>query len=718
MKCPHIFLAATRTEFTLIPPPLPTAPRIIANSLSTASVATPEHSRSGTNSHASSARTHRSDPPQAPEAAPPPPQPLPEWNSLYATDGLWAIRLLHRSHIKAFLSQTHQAFENSVTASRQSQSQVLDPLSCARWLARVIDVVHPSHTLHSSTLVYPLIAGSIVRRRLAVLKYDLDSNSVAGHHVTLGDDFVPAGPGPRDYSPGIDVKTACDLVLQMRKRVDREFLFHLEFQTPDKVVWRAGFVQAQHMAANNHTRYPGDDRYGFGFASDGTLLWNGKQHKYIDDPQDPHSFLGVRTWGMLIDLGNGSISFVVDGKLQPVAFGYRSEVFSEGDVDYQRNVILTQHLIPMFALNSPPSNLISYGEPPTLKANFGSTPFIHKISANSCESILTMKTSKATQSIVDGTAAEHNEKEEDEKAQIAMERNTFRAAITSETLRSFSHFPPSTYRRSLACTKIQRAWRRYSAAKMRRKLRAKQYAAAILIQRVARKKLHRLRAAKNAAAALIQRNWRRKSFIWKALLRCKYQQPISELHRCAKVIQSKWRHWHLYKNSPIALKYKHRMEDIVAAVNMIIAWWRPLNTRLVEYNALYDQHKAATTIQRVYRGYYLRQLLRPDLRDKLRALGQSVARNRHQLIKVKGVYVLQTAWRQFQVKRVRADKFKIRNRAAARIQAVWKGFWVRSHVHLRFSYGEAIFLSAVCRALRQCHFILKMYKPCGIVCPK
>lgn len=39
-------------------------------------------------------------------------------------------------------------------------------------------------------------------------------------------------------------------------------------------------------------------------------------------------------------------------------------------------------------------------------------------------------------------------------------------------------------------------------------------------------------------------------------------------------------------------------------------------------------------------------------------------------------------------------------------------------IHLRFTYGEAVFLTAVCRSLRNCHFILKMYKPCGIVCPK
>jgi hypothetical protein len=54
--------------------------------------------------------------------------------------------------------------------------------------------------------------------------------------------------------------------------------------------------------------------------------------------------------------------------------------------------------------------------------------------------------------------------------------------------------------------------------------------------------------------------------------------------------------------------------------------------------------------------------------------------------------------------------------AAIKIQSVWCGFWIRSHTELRFSYGEAIFLSAVCKNLRLAHFILKMYRPCGIVC--
>ena len=36
---------------------------------------------------------------------------------------------------------------------------------------------------------------------------------------------------------------------------------------------------------------------------------------------------------------------------------------------------------------------------------------------------------------------------------------------------------------------------------------------------------------------------------------------------------------------------------------------------------------------------------------------------------------------------------------------------------MRCSYGESVFLNAVYNGLAECHYILKLYKPCGIVCP-
>ena len=91
--------------------------------------------------------------------------------------------------------------------------------------------------------------------------------------------------------------------------------------------------------------------------------------------------------------------------------------------------------------------------------------------------------------------------------------------MVSETIRSFSQFPPSVYRRSFAATKIQRAFRRYLGRKLRKAIRAEQYSAAIIIQRAARRKLIRIRSAKNEAAFAIQKAWRRRLFIRTALMR-------------------------------------------------------------------------------------------------------------------------------------------------------------------------------------------------------
>ncbi|KAJ3113481.1 hypothetical protein HDU96_003348 [Phlyctochytrium bullatum] len=273
-------------------------------------------------------------------------------------------------------------------------------------------------------------------------------------------------------------------------------------------------------------------------------------------------------------------------------------------------------------------------------------------------------------------AREKATQEEEERLQNASEKIYYRNAGVQDQLKSFSQFPPNIYRRSLAATKIQRAWRRMRGRRERAKLRELQYNAATLIQRVARRKLRHLRARKEEAVFKIQKNWRRKLFIWVALM------------------------------------------HLIEAVNKIIAWWRPRYAVISDRRKMQAKYRAVTKIQSVFRGYKLRKKLRVDVRQRLRNLGESLVRHRQQLFRVRAAYILQKAWRHFRTRKIRNDKIRTRNRAAAKIQALWKGYWVRSHIHLRFTYGEAVFLTAVCKALRNCHFIVKMYRPCGIVCPK
>ena len=210
-------------------------------------------------------------------------------------------------------------------------------------------------------------------------------------------------------------------------------------------------------------------------------------------------------------------------------------------------------------------------------------------------------------------------------------------------------------------------------------------------------------------------------------LGCIYRKPIRELHRCATLIQNKWRHWHAFRNSPIAAEYKTPVEKLKAKVHLIQAWWKPLHLKRKERNSNYAQCKAATDIQRVWRGiftllnligYSLRNLLVPQLREKLSDLGKLIRTHRKQLFEFQSAYVLQNAWRSFIAKKVQGEKKKIRNIAASRIQALWKGFWTRAHALSMFSYGQAVYLAAVRKGLKNSHFILKAYKPCGLVCPK
>ncbi|OUM62180.1 hypothetical protein PIROE2DRAFT_11630 [Piromyces sp. E2] len=90
-------------------------------------------------------------------------------------------------------------------------------------------------------------------------------------------------------------------------------------------------------------------------------------------------------------------------------------------------------------------------------------------------------------------------------------------------------------------------------------------------------------------------------------------------------------------------------------------------------------------------------------------------KNRNALLVLSSVYKVQKAWRDYQSRKIRSIKIETRNKAATKIQALWKGY--HTLFHLRCSYGESVFLNAVYAGLAECHYILKLYKPCGIVCP-
>ncbi|KAI9224109.1 hypothetical protein BC828DRAFT_374299 [Blastocladiella britannica] len=430
------------------------------------------------------------------------------------------------------------------------------------------------------------------------------------------------------------------------------------------------------------------------------------------------------TYGLLLDFAAGSMSLVIDGfTLQPPAFGMGATHFPLEEQERQWNLIQMQLLVPMFALQA----VSDLKAPTEMRVNFGMHTFAHNVDATSANDYVgnTMTRPEPLPTLVDdlstltaAAAAAGNANDEDERVQLALEKNYFRAAAVTEDDRSWSQFPPSVYKRSLAATKIQRVWRIFRGRRWRRSIIALQTSAVVLIQRVARRKLARMRAVKNLAALIIQRNWRIRLYLKMALMRMKYQRPITELHQAARMIQNKFRDWAHFRNSPFASRFRKKLELLSKACIKIQNWWRPRYKRLADAKAKNKEYRAAVTIQRLWRGYSLRTVLRPDIRLHLSALGKSMVRHRASLLKLHAALRIQNIWREYRMRRVRAKKIQTRHAAATRLQALWKGYWIRSHIHLRFDYGESVFLSAVGKNLRAAHFILKMYKPCGIVCPK
>ncbi|KAI8617462.1 hypothetical protein BC830DRAFT_1113354 [Chytriomyces sp. MP71] len=613
--------------------------------------------------------------------------PVGEWGCLYANTG--AIPQKYTS--KRFVAEMAHQTVNQLIVREES----LENTSFICALAKIVDAAHPTHQLQATMLAYPLYAGTILKKKLVSLGYSI-------------------APLSEEYGQ-IDANFTKGILKQLYHNLVQEQRFYFEISYPDFSLFRAGFVSAFHYDGNKHDTYPGSNECSFGFASNGDIVYNGETYQYTTFPEPNALFTTLRTVGIVIDLFFGSICMIYDHKLLPIAFGRGASAFPHSVQETQRNLILSSVLIPTFAIQAQ-SKATEYHGHTELTINFGKTSFLNTPDAKPFEALVQAhefgKGAFGEVSILD-SAAEGRDKgnqEDEERLQMAAEKNNFRTSLLADSLKSFSQFPPSIYRRSLACTKIQRAWRMFRGKRERKRLRERQYEAATIIQRVARRKLRHLRAKKHEAAAKIQKNWRKLSFIWIALMRCRYQTPIPELHRAAGVIQRKWRHWFMFRNSPIAARYNARIEDIEAAVNKIIAWWRPLCIKISERKKQREKHDAATAIQRVWRGYILRHILRDDVRKKLTAIGQKIAQHRGELIRIRAAYILQKAWRNYIQRRVRSDKIKTRHTAAARLQSFWKGYWVRSHVHLRFSYGEAVFLIAVCKALRNCHFLLKVYR--------
>eukprot|EP00455_Lapot_gusevi_P043889 TRINITY_DN5410_c0_g2_i5.p1 TRINITY_DN5410_c0_g2~~TRINITY_DN5410_c0_g2_i5.p1 ORF type:complete len:1063 (-),score=243.04 TRINITY_DN5410_c0_g2_i5:59-2959(-) len=94
--------------------------------------------------------------------------------------------------------------------------------------------------------------------------------------------------------------------------------------------------------------FPGQDRKSFGFASDGRVWADGRPEAYTE-PLSTCTILGV-----LIDLHQGNLTLFRDGRSCGIAFGTGSRVFSATKAKVQSQRIKSEPLIAAFALRGPP----------------------------------------------------------------------------------------------------------------------------------------------------------------------------------------------------------------------------------------------------------------------------------------------------------------------------------------------------------------------------
>jgi hypothetical protein len=157
-----------------------------------------------------------------------------------------------------------------------------------------------------------------------------------------------------------------------------------------------------------------------------------------------------------------------------------------------------------------------------VRSNFGSHPFKHSVEATPLADLTSYQSSPGESgSILNETATESKDKSptEEELLHLALEKNILRFVTYGEDEKSWSQFPPSVYKRSLSATRIQRVWRIYRGRKWRKHLLSLRFRAALLIQRVAKRKLTRIRSTKNKAALTVQRYWRITLYLRVSLLR-------------------------------------------------------------------------------------------------------------------------------------------------------------------------------------------------------
>jgi hypothetical protein len=135
------------------------------------------------------------------------------WSSICATGGTRAVKLSNKSLIRKMILENLKELRSIANAKESEYSYV-------SMLARLIDLLNPTHQFQATVLAYPLFGLQMLKRRLLSLDYDLGTNP--------------------DETFNLDNKTAVGIIKQMLKRLESDMRAYYEFSVPYKTTWTIG----------------------------------------------------------------------------------------------------------------------------------------------------------------------------------------------------------------------------------------------------------------------------------------------------------------------------------------------------------------------------------------------------------------------------------------------------------------------------------------------
>ncbi|KNE73311.1 hypothetical protein AMAG_17479 [Allomyces macrogynus ATCC 38327] len=295
---------------------------------------------------------------------------LPCWATVFATRGLTRGLLGSRP---VLLNLLYSALRTAQAARAAGDTTT----SFLHVLARALDLLHPGHHVLADAIAYPLYAQGVLKHALTALGYDAclaappnpGLASPASHYV---DNSIMGSPGPAIAVSS--AQTAVKVLSQLVDAIERQCRVHFQFSIPKgatATAWRAGVAVAPATGAGTSTGttmgessplYPGSDDLSLGLSYDGNVYYMELPERYVhagvlggakSAPSEvTGGMLVTRTFDLVVDLVEGSLSSVWEDHIYPPAFGSEARHFSEVQREQQEAMLLNRVLVPVFSMYS------------------------------------------------------------------------------------------------------------------------------------------------------------------------------------------------------------------------------------------------------------------------------------------------------------------------------------------------------------------------------